>query len=212
MTHETARVVTLSGSPAQHSRSAFLLRVAAGHLAASGIASDPLDVRDLPPAALLRADPHDPKIAAAIAAIAGADALIVATPVYKAAYSGVLKAFLDVLPAAALNGKVVLPIATGGSAAHMLAVDYALKPVLSALGARYVLGTVYATDSQLRRHADEKFDVAPDVDARLAEALDLLRESLHWTAHLNGRGAPRTAGGTPSVTPFLLPDDVRCSA
>jgi FMN reductase len=212
MTQETTRVVTLSGSPAQHSRSAFLLRVAARNLAASGIASDPLDVRELPPAALLRADPHDAEIAAAIHAIASADAMIVASPVYKAAYSGVLKAFLDVLPATALNGKVVLPIATGGSAAHMLAVDYALKPVLSALGARYVLGTVYATDEQLHRRADDQFDVAPDVDARLAEALELLRESLHWTAHLNGRGAPRTPQGTRAATPFLLPDDVRCSA
>jgi NAD(P)H-dependent FMN reductase len=38
MTQETTRVVTLSGSPARHSRSAFLLRVAAKRLAASGIA------------------------------------------------------------------------------------------------------------------------------------------------------------------------------
>lgn len=65
-----------------------------------------------------------------------ADGLIVATPVYKAAYSGALKTLLDLLPERALQGKVVLPLATGGTVAHLLAVDYALKPVLSALKAR----------------------------------------------------------------------------
>ena len=57
--------------------------------------------------------------------------VIVATPIYKAAYSGLLKVFLDLLPAEALRGKTVLPLASGGSVAHLLALDYALKPVLS---------------------------------------------------------------------------------
>lgn len=65
-----------------------------------------------------------------------ADGLIVATPVYKAAYSGALKTLLDLLPERALQGKVVLPLATGGTVAHLLAVDYALKPVLSTLKAQ----------------------------------------------------------------------------
>ncbi|XNM58781.1 NAD(P)H-dependent oxidoreductase [Escherichia coli] len=56
-----------------------------------------------------------------------ADGLIVATPVYKATYSGALKTLLDLLPERALQGKVVLPLATGGVVAHLLAVDYALN-------------------------------------------------------------------------------------
>ena len=44
-----------------------------------------------------------------------------ATPIYKASYSGVLKAFLDLLPQFAFGGKVVLPLLTGGTAAHVLA-------------------------------------------------------------------------------------------
>jgi SsuE family FMN reductase len=71
--------------------------------------------------------------------IEAAAALIVSTPIYKAAYTGALKALLDILPPAALDGKVVLPIATGGSFAHLLAIEYALKPVLSALGATDLL-------------------------------------------------------------------------
>lgn len=44
-----------------------------------------------------------------------------------------LKVFLDLLPQFALQGKLVLPMATGGSPNHMLALDYALRPVLLGL-------------------------------------------------------------------------------
>src|SRR5699024_2201287 len=78
-----------------------------------------------------------------------ADGLIVATPVYKAAYSGALKTLLDLLPERALQGKVVLPLATGGTVAHLLAVDYALKPVLSAMKAQEILHGGIAEDSEV---------------------------------------------------------------
>ena len=81
-----------------------------------------------------------------------ADLVVVATPIYKAAYSGVLKAFLDLLPQDGLQGKQVLVLGTGGSIAHLLALDYALKPVLSALGARHILDVVYAEDTQFVRN------------------------------------------------------------
>lgn len=68
------------------------------------------------------------------------DALVVATPIYQAAYSGLLKTFLDLLPQHAFAGKPVLPLATGGSPAHVLALDYALRPVLTALGAQVSQG------------------------------------------------------------------------
>lgn len=80
-------------------------------------------LRDLPPASLLQAQTDG-------IAQAAADVVIVATPIYKAAYSGLLKVFLDLLPPDALRGKTVLPLAMGGSLAHLLALDYALKPVL----------------------------------------------------------------------------------
>jgi FMN reductase len=55
--------------------------------------------------------------------------------VYKAAYTGLLKSFLDLLPQYALAGKTVLPLVTGGTPAHVLTVDYALRPVLASMGA-----------------------------------------------------------------------------
>jgi len=97
--------------------------------------------------------------------------VIVATPIYKAAYSGLLKAFLDLLPADALRGKTVLPLATGGSAAHLLALEYALKPVLSALGARDILDPVYATDAQLQAREAPGHVPSHDVRERIALSL-----------------------------------------
>ena len=101
-----------------------------------------------------------------------------ATPVYKAAYAGVLKAFLDLLPQDALHDKVVLPIATGGSSAHLLALDYALKPVLGALGASHILRGVYVTDSQVQFEHGGALRLADELDARLRSGISDLIKAL----------------------------------
>lgn len=144
------KILSISGSPSLRSRSGSLLQLALARLESSPHDHRHVNVRELPAQALLLAEAQQPEVAGALAHASWADVLIVATPIYKAAYSGLLKVFLDLLPQDALRGKTVLPLATGGSIAHLLAVDYALKPVLSALGARNILDGVYATDSQLR--------------------------------------------------------------
>lgn len=168
-------ITSLSASPSERSRSTWLTQFALTRLEGRHTRHDDLLVRRLPAAALLAADVQDPEIAAAVRAVERAELVIVSTPIYKAAYSGLLKVFLDLLPPDALRDKLVLPLATGGSPAHFLALDYALKPVLSALGARHVLDGVFATDAQLRRlDLDEKaggFVPEPDLIARLDRAL-----------------------------------------
>ena len=171
-------VLGLLGSPSIRSRSAALLGQLEQRLAAAlggTQAVERLALRELPPDALLRGDGGEPAIAGAIAAVAEAPLLLVATPIYKAAYSGLLKAFLDLLPQDALRGKTVVPLATGGSAAHLLALDYALKPVLGALGARDIRDAVYATDAQLPAEGDGYVPVA-ELALRLDRvAADLLQ-------------------------------------
>ena len=75
----------------------------------------------------------------------------------------------------------VLPLATGGSLAHFLALDYALKPVLAALGARDILDGVYATDAQLAPHESGGFVPDAVLVERLERALQPL-EPLHVEA------------------------------
>lgn len=133
-----ATIVTLASSPSAASRTDAVLGHIERRLTVRGHDVQRVVIRDLPAEALLRADVADPQIAAVVAQIEAADAVVVTTPVYKAAYTGLLKTLLDVLPQYALRGKSVLPVATGGSAAHVLAVDYALRPVLVSLGAEHV--------------------------------------------------------------------------
>ena len=103
--------------------------------------------------------------------------------VYKAAYSGVLKVFLDLLPQTALQGKVVLPLATGGSPHHMLALDYALRPVLQSLAARHILPGVYASDAQIPKDGEGRYLVSQDIGDRLDDAVNtLLHEGLRMPA------------------------------
>src|SRR5438874_3168216 len=115
-------ILVLSGSPSATSRTAALTEHLAARLVGQGHQVRTVRVQDLPPAALLTADAGHPEIAEVVAAVAEADGLLVASPVYKAAYSGVLKTLLDLLPQFALTGKVVLPVVTGGSPAHVLAI------------------------------------------------------------------------------------------
>jgi FMN reductase len=170
-------VVFVAGSPSRPSRSTAVLRAVRRALPEERLTAAEVHVRDLPPAALLRGDADDPEVAAAARLIENARPVVIATPVYKAAYSGALKAFLDLLPPTALAGKVVLPLAAGGSPGHRL---YALKPVLSALGARHQLAGVFVRDDQAPwngaalcgAHGDDAAAFALDeaADARLRSA------------------------------------------
>ncbi|SPC13781.1 NADPH-dependent FMN reductase [Cupriavidus taiwanensis] len=174
-------ILTLSGSPSAQSRSGLVLAHLRTALEAAGERTRHLDLRDLPAGPLLAARTDDPAIDGATRAVAEAQVVVLATPVYKAAYSGLLKAFLDLLPQTGLRDKIVLPIATGGSLAHALAIDYALRPVLAALGSRQILPGIFAVDQQIEpveaagaRHA--RFDAA--LSARLDEGVLRVRDAL----------------------------------
>ena len=164
----------IAGSPSERSRSAALLDAVAQRLTVRGALVDRVHIRDLSPQALLLADAHHRSISQAVAQVAAARVLVVSTPVYKAAYSGVLKVFLDLLPQTALQGKTVLPLATGGSPHHMLALDYALRPVLQSLGPRHILPGIYASDAQITVTPEGAYHVQADIAARLDDAVNVL--------------------------------------
>jgi FMN reductase len=165
-----ADVVTLAGSPSHPSRSTAILDHVRAQFEANGFSTESVQVRDLPAEALLFAQFDNPAIQQAIAAVANARIVVIATPVYKAAYTGVLKALLDVLPQRAFSNKSVFPIATGGSPAHLLSIDYALKPVLSALGAEHILGGLYIQDSQIQ-YGNGAVQLEVGVETRLQDAI-----------------------------------------
>lgn len=177
-------ILLLGGSPALPSSSSRLLLHIGEKLAVHGHHLQRVHVRDLPAQALLHADLEDAGVQRAIQAVASAQAIVIATPIYKASYSGVLKAFLDLLPQDGLAGKVVLPIATGGTQSHMLALDYALRPVLHALAAKQVLTSIFATTQQLVWQDEEGLTLAPPIATRVAAGVDELVTALAPLARL----------------------------
>lgn len=167
------KILGISGSPTATSRSTWLMQSLLGLISDGADQNEVLEtveLRTLNPSALLNADLSSVDVSDAVKRLARADVVVVATPVYKAAYSGLLKVFLDLLPQEALRGKTVLPLATGGSVAHLLALDYALKPVLGALGARHFFDSIYGADSQFTRHALGVYDIDLPLTERLAQA------------------------------------------
>ena len=172
-------VVTLGGSPSQRSRSGVLLAKTRQWLQQQGVEVVSYQVRDFPAEDLLHARFDSPKVIDLLQQVANADGLVIATPVYKASFSGALKTVLDLLPERALAHKVVLLMATGGSIAHMLAVDYALKPVLSALKAQELLHGIFAEDSQIAYgEGSVQAQLVPVLEQRLHEALEQLYSAM----------------------------------
>ena len=92
-----------------------------------------------------------PALQVAIDRVTEADGLIVASPIFNASYSGLFKLFFDVIEHGSLDGRPVLLAATGGTARHSLALEHALRPLFSYLGADTVRTAVYAASEDWGR-------------------------------------------------------------
>lgn len=114
--------LTIASSPSAHSRSARLLSRARNALNAARVVSRHLEQRSLPAESLLHANANDPLIAEAVLAFVNANAIIIATPVYKLAYSGLLKVFLDLLPRPSTRfpaGRLLIDLVSGGDPSEL---------------------------------------------------------------------------------------------
>lgn len=125
----------------------------------------------------------------ALDAVYGADALIVATPVFNASYSGLFKSFFDLVDVDRMAGKPVLIAATGGSERHSMVLDHALRPLFSYLRAVVMPTGVYAAS---RDWAGNTGDTAL--------LSDRIRRAATELAHAVGMGATDTASIAPSAS------------
>lgn len=75
--------------------------------------------------------------------VAASRYLVVASPTYKASYTGLLKSFFDRYSGNGLAGCIAFPVMTGGSETHALAIDTGLRPLLVELGASVPTGGLY---------------------------------------------------------------------
>ncbi|WKD61326.1 FMN reductase (NADPH) [Corynebacterium ciconiae DSM 44920] len=123
-----------------------------------------------------------------------ADGLIIATPIFTASFSGLLKMFVDSLPRTAVAGTPTTLAATAGSPRHLLAVDYALRPLITHLKASVLPTAVFqSTDSEDSAEFVERIQRAA---AELAGALATVPSPAERTADLGSKRCdtqPRTS-------------------
>jgi FMN reductase len=136
------RVAVVVGNPKPRSRTYDAAVLVAERLG-DGPPDVVVDVVDLG-AGLL--DWQDQATEEAVASVRSADVAVVASPTYKAAYTGLLKLFLDRFPSNGLAGVVAVPLMLGGGPAHSLAPEHTLRPVLVELGASTPTRGLYLID------------------------------------------------------------------
>lgn len=168
------KIVIISGSPNASSRLNGMIDYVRKQVEDKGFETKTITVVTLPAEDLIHSRFGSADIVSANKLVEEADAVIIASPVYKASYTGVLKTYLDLLPQKGLVGKVIAPIFIGGTLAHLLSIDYSLKPVLASMGARHFVSGVYATDDQITR-------LQPSSDETSFELNDVITERLNAT-------------------------------
>ncbi len=137
----TDRVAVLVGNPKPASRTLTSAQYVATQLT-DQTPDLVVDLATLGPALL---DWTDPQVAELVARIGAAEVVVVASPTYKATYTGLLKLFLDRFAAGSFTGLAV-PLMLGAGPAHALAPEVHLRPLLTELGATTLRG-LYVSDA-----------------------------------------------------------------
>ncbi|MFI2295358.1 NADPH-dependent FMN reductase [Isoptericola sp. NPDC019571] len=186
----TPSVVVVSGNPRAGSRTVTAAEAAASRVAELLGTADVATIELAAFAGEILTAAH-PAADAAKERLARATVAVVATPVYKASYTGLLKAFLDLYGPDGLAGVVVVPLVVSGNPAHALAGEAHLRPVLVELGAVVPTRTLTLTEAQL---------------PELGEALDPW--FARWATPLRraaGVPVPSATTTTPTATPSTTP-------
>jgi FMN reductase len=121
-----------------------------------------------------------------VSRVSAADAVLLASPVYRGSFTGALKNFLDLAPVEALRDKPVGIVAMGATLHHYLGVDWHLRAVLAWFGALALPTSVYLDSSHFK-------------DGKLAD--DAARTGLATlvTALLDLASAPKRPLGPPPL-------------
>lgn len=170
-------IVIISGSPSSESRTESVLKYIGSILKNRGFSIGHISVRDVPATDLMFGNFNSPEINDIVENIKNAKGVIIGSPVYKAAYSGVLKSLVDILPQDVLKDTPVLPVMSGGSISHMLALEYALKPLISVLKGTTLQG-VYYLDSQIEKISDSPIQ-DPDLRTRTDTQIKYLLKKMN---------------------------------
>jgi FMN reductase len=144
-------IVGLSGGLSERSRTSAIVGTVADRVAArAGGQSRLIEVATLEGIGDLRSRAKaTDAVRDALDAVEAADLIVVGSPVYKGAYTGLFKHFVDFLAPDALVGVPVALLATGGSDRHALVVEHALRPLFAFFQAQPLGTAVFVTDREI---------------------------------------------------------------
>jgi FMN reductase len=181
---ETFNLVVVSGGTSDPSSTRMLADRAAQRVAAlaeqrgATVRTRVIDLRELAAdiTTALTSQLITPKLQLTVDALAAADGLIAAAPVYKAEPSGLFTSFFHVLDNDLLIGKPAVLAATAGTARHALVVDDQMRPLFAYLRALPVPTSLFAAPEDWGTSIEEEGALATRID-RAAFELVLLMES-----------------------------------
>ena len=171
------KIVAILGSVTPPGRLSSAVSGALAQAAASGHDTDLLDLGQLKLGfadgqPIEQLDDDTPKL---VATVSAAEAVLLATPIYRATLTGALKNALDLLPIEALQGKPVGVAAMGATLHHYLGAESHLRDILAWFGAWQLPTSVYLSsadfvDGKLTEAAAQSLDQLISVLATLAGA------------------------------------------
>ncbi|RJL18179.1 NAD(P)H-dependent oxidoreductase, partial [Paracoccus siganidrum] len=172
----TPRFVGFAGSWSRPSKTRQLVTQAAEcAVARFGGSAHVFDIADLGAGFGLGSNPGNaPGLDAHLQEFLSADALIVASPVYKGSYTGLFKHFIDLIDPQALLGKPVLLGATGGGQRHALIIEHQLRPLFGFFEARILATGVYASSAEFTDGRITADDTGARLDRAVAQFADHL--------------------------------------
>ncbi len=175
------RVVGVSGSLTDPSRTTALVRaVVEAFGEALPIESHIITLNALGPhlGGALRRSELPPEAEAELVRIESADLLVVATPVYRASFTGLFKYLFDFVDQYALIDTPVLLAATGGSERHALILEHQLRPLFGFFQSLALPVGVYANDSDFTDYRISNPQLTERIEKAIARALPLVRSSI----------------------------------
>lgn len=140
------KAVVVVGNPKPHSRTRAAAELVVKKLTGSAPTSV-VEVAELGAGLLAWGDP---RVAEAKETVKRADLLVVASPTYKATYTGLLKLFLDQFGAGELRQIPTVPLMLGGALNHALAPELTLRPVLVEIGASCPTPSLFLIDTEFK--------------------------------------------------------------
>jgi len=175
------RIVAVSGSLHSPSKTTALINeILASFGRSLTIDAHLIEVNEIGPefAGALTRDQLPESVERELQLIEGADLLIVASPVYRASFTGLFKHLFDFVGQYALVDVPILLAATGGSDRHALIIEHQFRPLFGFFQALTLPLGVYANDSDFTNYQVTSLDLQERIDLAITRALPLIQRNV----------------------------------